>query len=299
MAVGSLLLLLVVAAAAGAFRNPAAAGAVSGGPSIGNLAGSLWVTRAVVAFLAAGAVLVLYRCIERVSWRHGAPQSWEEARRRPWWAPPAMAAVAIASVSALFAGIAWLSRGKHAGIGQNGGGGPSRFLPRLKEDDLTRAGWQPLVAGICAAVLGIVVYRLVVRRWRRVASPLASWLDPGDLDGPRGEAVAALDDSLAALEAEPDARKAVIAAYARMDRSLRRVGLGREPWEAPFEHLGRVTADLGATAAVGATLAALFERAKFAPHPCGPEMKQAAIEALRRLRHELASGLSGAAGRAG
>jgi hypothetical protein len=88
--------------------------------------------------------------------------------------------------------------------------------------------------------------------------------------------------------AEPDSRRAVIAAYARMERWLNYAGYGRQLWEAPFEHLDRVVVGLGATAAVGATLAGLYERAKFDNRPCGPDMKAQALQALADLRADLA-----------
>src|SRR4029453_16323363 len=54
------------------------------------------------------------------------------------------------------------------------------------------------------------------------------------------EALAAiLDDTLDDLRAEPDPRKAVIACYSRMERSLASYGLPRHPFEAPEEYPGR------------------------------------------------------------
>jgi hypothetical protein len=98
---------------------------------------------------------------------------------------------------------------------------------------------------------------------------------------------AAIDDSLDDLRREPDPRKAVIAAYARMERALAAHGLPRAPSEAPHEYLARVLADLDASAGSVRHLTVLFERAKFSPHLIDLAMKQEAIEALVRLRDEL------------
>jgi hypothetical protein len=141
-----------------------------------------------------------------------------------------------------------------------------------------------LVVGAGVALVVVAIVSLVARkRHNRALAAMA----PDGLAAQRSDAVVALDDSLVALEAEPDPRRAIIAAYARMDRWLGEAGFGREPWEAPFEHLDRVLVGLGATTAVGARLAELFERAKFSAHQCGPSMKQAALDALVELRDDL------------
>lgn len=98
----------------------------------------------------------------------------------------------------------------------------------------------------------------------------------------------ALDESLDDLRREQDARRAVIAAYARMERALAATGLPRRAAEAPLEYLGRVLRDLLRTSASSVTrLTDLFERAKFSHHAVGPEMKVEAIAALVAVRDEL------------
>ncbi len=58
----------------------------------------------------------------------------------------------------------------------------------------------------------------------------------------------ALEDALAEtlddLRAERDPRKAVIAAYARLERTLAAFGLPRRPAEAPAEYLQRILGQL-------------------------------------------------------
>ena len=53
-----------------------------------------------------------------------------------------------------------------------------------------------------------------------------------------------LEETLDDLRAEQDPRRAVIAAYARMERALAAYGLPRNPSEAPDEYLQRIFADL-------------------------------------------------------
>ena len=118
-------------------------------------------------------------------------------------------------------------------------------------------------------------------RWRRRAR--------GELREPAlAHAIAtALDESLDDLRAERDPRRAVIAAYARLERVQARHGLRRSKSEAPLEYLARVLADLAVTPVAVRRLTALFERAKFSQHEVGVEMKEEAIEALETVRDDL------------
>jgi hypothetical protein len=93
----------------------------------------------------------------------------------------------------------------------------------------------------------------------------------------------AIDD----LEAEPDARRAVIAAYARMEAVLARNGLRRRPSETPVEYLRRILLGLTARGESVRRLTALFEQAKFSRHEIDATMKHDAIEALRDIRADL------------
>ena len=97
----------------------------------------------------------------------------------------------------------------------------------------------------------------------------------------------ALDESLDDLRSENDPRRAVIAAYARMERTLAAHGVARRPAEAPLEYLARVLSDLALRPSSVRTLTHLFERAKFSHHAVDPKMKEAAIDALEAARAEL------------
>ncbi len=106
----------------------------------------------------------------------------------------------------------------------------------------------------------------------------------------RAEAVsAALDESLADLRAEPDPRRAIIAAYAHMERALAAAGLPRHPAEAPLEYLERALVDLDATSGSARRLTDLFRVAKFSEHPLDAQAKEDAIAALKAVRDELRS----------
>jgi hypothetical protein len=142
-----------------------------------------------------------------------------------------------------------------------------------------RFDWLPVIVvgsltavGVAAAAFA-VVRRLEPARPRRVTEAL----------------VLALEQTLEDLRAEPDPRRAVIAAYSQMEHALGRAGLARRPSEAPREYLFRVLPVVGAGAASVERLTALFERAKFSPHAIDGAMKEEAIAALESLRDELRS----------
>jgi uncharacterized protein DUF4129 len=99
--------------------------------------------------------------------------------------------------------------------------------------------------------------------------------------------VAALETTIDDLRRERDARKAVIAAYAQMERTLTSHGLARHRAETPFEYLGRILRGLHVRDTAARTLTDLFEYAKFSRHEIDNAMKEEAIGALVAIREDL------------
>ncbi|HEX5245571.1 MAG TPA: DUF4129 domain-containing protein [Gaiellaceae bacterium] len=112
---------------------------------------------------------------------------------------------------------------------------------------------------------------------------------------PQEEVALALDESLDDLRSEPDLRRAIIAAYARMERTLGGAGIPRRPSETPFEYLARALEALDASAGAVTRLTDLFEWAKFSQHEPEPAMRDDAIDALVSLRDELRQPVEAAA----
>jgi len=113
---------------------------------------------------------------------------------------------------------------------------------------------------------------------------LPAWAPAGSV---ADDVADSIDDAIDDLEAEPDARRAVIAAYARMERAFGRHGLTRLASETPTEYLRRIL--LGLTTKVDAVkrLTGLFEQARFSDHAIDGAMKQDAIDSLRTIRDDL------------
>jgi uncharacterized membrane protein YidH (DUF202 family) len=97
----------------------------------------------------------------------------------------------------------------------------------------------------------------------------------------------ALDDALDDLRAEADPRRAIVAAYARMERVLAASGVPRHSAETADEYLGRVLLELAPGSDAVARLTDLFTQAKFSHHDVDATMKEDAIQALEQVRDEL------------
>ncbi|HEY3050798.1 MAG TPA: DUF4129 domain-containing protein [Gaiellaceae bacterium] len=96
-----------------------------------------------------------------------------------------------------------------------------------------------------------------------------------------------LSETLDDLIRERDPRKAVIGAYAKMERTLAARGFPRRESEAPLEYLGRILGIVGGSGHSARRLTRLFERARFSPHEIDQKMKEDAIDSLIGLRAEL------------
>jgi hypothetical protein len=139
--------------------------------------------------------------------------------------------------------------------------------------------WISVIITVTLIVLAVAAWWYSGRARRRAR---------GELQPALAAAVAqAVDESLDDLRAEPDPRRAVIAAYARLERVLAAHGLPRKPSEAPLEYLGRMLTELSVSDRAARVLTELFERAKFSQHAVGSEMKEEAIEALQTVRDDL------------
>ena len=178
-------------------------------------------------------------------------------------------------------GIPWRGdqRGTERGAGTATSGAadlPAEYAPDFR--------WLPVLLLGGAAAATAAAFAVHARRRRKPPRTAT----PGELV----EAlVALLDDTLDDLRAEPDPRRAVIAAYARMERALGGFGFPRRPFEAPLEYLDRIAAPLHdalpSARRLVFELTHLFERAKFSAHDVDAEMKDDAIRSLASLRDEL------------
>jgi len=157
-------------------------------------------------------------------------------------------------------------------------------IPSASSEDLKKQAKEPVFhwsAAIGTGALLLAAFAvLIARERRRRLGAARDWSVARQIADD-------LEDTLDDLRAEPDARKAIIAAYARMERSLALHGLPRHEFEAPLEYMARVLADLQASKKAIERLTGLFAVAKFSDHPVSPGQKAMAIEALESIRDDL------------
>jgi hypothetical protein len=210
---------------------------------------------------------------------------------RDKWAPPKNRMMRrLAGLIVLMAAVAFLGYQAENGLwSKRGRGGGqqqtqvtnTRRTPTLPArpvaDRPARFDW------IFAAAMGgglLLVAAMVLARRRDGAADEEEESVEEDLS-------AVVSDTIDDLRSEGDPRRAVIAAYARMERVLAQHGQPRHVSEAPFEYLARVLLKLRVRAAAVRELTELFEHAKFSTHEIDDPMKERAIAALVSIRDDL------------
>jgi hypothetical protein len=135
-----------------------------------------------------------------------------------------------------------------------------------------------VVAIVVAGAIGLVALATIVGRLRRPR--LAFGNAASTLDAPLAQLV---DEALIDLRHERDARRAVIRAYAAMERLFARGGRPRRA-ETPFEYVERSLEQAGAPRRAAIELTDLFEQARFSDHVIDTSLRTAAIRALEAVR---------------
>jgi flagellar basal body-associated protein FliL len=138
--------------------------------------------------------------------------------------------------------------------------------------------WIPIVVVLVLVAAAVAAYVVSERRSRRRVT---------ERDALAEDVAAVLDETLDDLRAESDPRRAVIAAYARLEHVLAAHGLPRREAETQEEYLPRFLRELDVSQRAAVQLTELFERAKFSQHTVDAGMKEEAIDALEELRREL------------
>jgi hypothetical protein len=148
------------------------------------------------------------------------------------------------------------------------------------DEDAYRAefAWIPVLIVLALVAVGVIAYVLAARQRAPLReSEAAAAEDLADL----------LDDTLDDLRAEQDPRRAVIAAYARLERALAASGFPRSGPETAEEYVARILGLLEVDRDAIRRLTDLFTRAKFSQHEIDHGMKAQAIDSLVEVRDGL------------
>jgi Domain of unknown function (DUF4129) len=164
------------------------------------------------------------------------------------------------------------------GSGTAGAGAGKKKATAKQDEYEPQFRWLPMiVVGSLVVGIGGAMALMAARRQRELlaSTPIRETLDE------------VLAETLDDLRREDDPRKAVIGAYAKMERTLAARGVPRRQSEAPVEYLTRILDVVSASGHSVRRLTGLFARARFSPHEIDAQMKEEAIDALTGLRAEL------------
>jgi Domain of unknown function (DUF4129) len=141
-----------------------------------------------------------------------------------------------------------------------------------------------LIYAVLAVLVVVVILALLsLFRRRRAMIPEGPEPEPDD-EGTLRDAVQA---GQAALREFSDARKAIIACYAAMERGLSRAGAERGAAETPEELLARVSASDMVQGRAAERLTWLFYEARYSEHDMPDAARQAAQHSLQDIELEL------------
>jgi Domain of unknown function (DUF4129) len=157
--------------------------------------------------------------------------------------------------------------------------------------------YSSAVGGITAGTVVVVLLAFFV--WwqlRRLSRRRRGQPFLADLSGPEGVVpLPSADHVELSLQevtvpdprAEPDPRRAVIAAWLSMTEAIGAQWRPRDPSEAPFEYLAAALTGAGVKPASAHRLTTLFETARWGGRPVGEDVRTEAVAALDQVRADL------------
>lgn len=140
------------------------------------------------------------------------------------------------------------------------------------------------IIGTIAVVFSVLALAIVL--WFRYGDRL-SWRTIDPFQEKTRKLSLAIGEALEDLRLEPDIRRAIVACYARFERSLGAAGHGRRPSDTPIETMHRALQQLRLPDNAVTTLTRLFEIARFSRRSVTPADRDAAWQALVFIRARL------------
>jgi Domain of unknown function (DUF4129) len=276
MALPALVVLALVAVVAIASTGSTPSGSGTSRPPSETLLDTLF-SLGIVAVVAGGLLLVYGLSQRKAIAREVASGRYRRTSLAAW-----LAFVALFSALSYWRLTQWTPRAQESVAEEPTFGGeiPVAIAPDQRPSVVYEpsVSWIPIAAVVGLVLVAAIAYVVGERRARDGREAQDELVE---------ELAGVFDETLDDLRAELDPRRAIVAAYARLERVLAAYGIARRPAETSHEYLTRVLRDLAVGSEAIASLTHLFTQAKFSHHDIDNEMKGDAIDALQRVRDEL------------
>ena len=166
---------------------------------------------------------------------------------------------------------------------------PPEGLPGF--DDVLGADARATALPFVGVALGLAVLlgalgSLALVVWLALGDRLKEWLGARPAAG-ADPLAGAVEESLDDLRLEPDVRRAILRCYRRFELVLARSHVPRRPWQTATEFMAEALGRLPLPPDAVRQLTRLFEIARFSSEPLGAADRDAAWEALERIRSSL------------
>ncbi len=154
-------------------------------------------------------------------------------------------------------------------------------------------GWASWIGGLAAAafvitVVAVLVWHFVRNHWLDIRQVARDADRSGEAMSARPEdVIAALDEGIARLAGDGDARSAVIACWVRLEEVAQAAGTPRAPSDAPADLVTRLLGAHEVSTAALSSLADLYRAARYSTNVIDNSMRARALSSLHTIRGQL------------
>ncbi len=154
-------------------------------------------------------------------------------------------------------------------------------------------GWASWIGGLAAAafvitVVAVLVWHFVRNHWLDIRQVARDADRSGEaMSARREDVIAALDEGIARLAGDGDARSAVIACWVRLEEVAEAAGTPRAPSDAPADLVTRLLGAHQVSTAALTSLADLYRAARYSTNVIDNSMRARALSSLHTIRGQL------------
>jgi hypothetical protein len=154
-------------------------------------------------------------------------------------------------------------------------------------------GWASWIGGLAAAafvitVVAVLVWHFIRNHWLDIRQVARDADRSGEaMSARREDVIAALDEGIARLAGDGDARSAVIACWVRLEEVAQAAGTPRALSDAPADLVTRLLGAHHVSTATLTSLADLYRAARYSTTVIDNSMRERALSALSTIRGQL------------